>query len=414
MNKRIFSATSAAAAILLVAGCSSGGGTKSSTSSSASAGASVSAGSVSGDYVIGFVDNLTGPYAAYGAYQLSYIDAAVDLTNQRGGIKGHKIRVTTADSAASGQSASSAAQQLVKSNKVMAIMGSLKAADCASVAQVVEANNIPEFCFSIPDALLSPVQKYVYSESTAIQRMGQPAATFAQQNLKLPSGTTYATISTDAAGSVADLAATKAVADEFGYKLVDAEQVPSAAPNANSAIAKVVAAKPQVVFVNFMNSQLLPLVKSLRAASNNAPVVTLLTAGYTELTSIADDGLYGVQLANIVTDLATKDAGAADLVAGMKLQGKSSIADMNQLIGTIAYPSAVALIQAMTNCAYPCGGDALTTALDNTSINLPGIVAGPFAYTATNHSALTNAEVFKFNTTTHQIEEVASLPLAAK
>ena len=75
---------------------------------------------------------------------------------------------------------------------------------------------------------------------------------------------------------------------------MDNEAVPAAAPNADSSIAKIVASKPDVVFTNPIYPWIAPLVKSLRAAGNNAPVLVYLNANYTGLTSLKDPNMYDV------------------------------------------------------------------------------------------------------------------------
>ena len=59
----------------------------------------------------------------YGQYTLTFIRAAASYANAHGGINGHQVKIVTADAAATGQNASSAAEQLIDSDHVSAIFG---------------------------------------------------------------------------------------------------------------------------------------------------------------------------------------------------------------------------------------------------------------------------------------------------
>ena len=85
-------------------------------------------------------------------------------------------------------------------------------------------------------------------------------------------------------------------------------------------------------------------------------------------------------LSDIITNVNTTAAGAAQLIAGMKTLGLTTLPQLNPLIGTQVYPADVALIQALKACGYPCSPQQLTGEMQQVSITLPGIVDGTYSW----------------------------------
>ncbi|HEX3956129.1 MAG TPA: ABC transporter substrate-binding protein, partial [Trebonia sp.] len=111
-NKRLISIAGVGCALAAaLAGCSSGGSSSAAAGPASSGAAASGAASASGDYVIGVDDVLSGPLASYGQSFLTNARAAVNYVNANGGVNGHQVKLATADSAATGQNASAAAQQ---------------------------------------------------------------------------------------------------------------------------------------------------------------------------------------------------------------------------------------------------------------------------------------------------------------
>lgn len=403
-RSRALTAFLAGGAVLILAACGSG------ASAGSGSAAGSGSGSKSGAYVIGFEDALSGPFAAYGEWQLNYLKAAVAEANAAGGVHGHKIEIVTADIAAPGQDPASAARQLVESSNVIAVVGALAEATCSGIGAVTTPRDIPTVCYSVSYNQIYPPAKNIFSSSVYVARETAPAVQFAAQSLHLGAGTRWAALSTSNSGSVLMINATSQAANKRGWKLVDNEAVPAAAPNADSSIAKIVASKPDVVFTNPIYPWIAPLVKSLRAAGNNAPVLVYLNANYTGLTSLKDPNMYDVTLSDIITNVNTTAAGAAQLIAGMKTLGLTTLPQLNPLIGTQVYPADVALIQALKACGYPCSPQQLTGEMQQVSITLPGIVDGTYSW-GSSHQPYHAIVINKWDVSQQQIVRVASLPL---
>ena len=381
--------------------CSSG-------SSGSTSGSSGSSSSSAGSIVIGDDDDFSGPLSVYGQYTLTYIRAAVSYANAHGGVNGHQIKIVTADAAATGQNASAAAEQLITSDHVSAIFGFTLSDDCAAVAPLAAAHQVPLLCSSIPPQSLAPVQKYVFG-ATTVEAQEVPASISFAQRLKIPANAKFSTIVAGSLGAQLYASKVAAAAEQAGWKAGTAQVVPLTAVDASTQISEVVASHPQVVFAEPVQANILPLVKALRAAGNNAPVIVAdASVGYSGFTSIKDPSLYTIGPAQYITDTAATQQGIALAVQALKTQGQTTLAQINQVLGPQAFVGPYAAIQALKSCGYPCTGTAMANALEHTSVSLPGLVSGTFAWTPSLHLGFHQLYVFGYDQATGQPEAVES------
>lgn len=91
---------------------------------------------------IGVITPLTGGSAKYGEDIKRGYDLAVEEINEKGGIKGRKIRLIYEDSEAQPQKAVSAALKLIERDKVVAILGALVSSATLAVAPIAEKNEV--------------------------------------------------------------------------------------------------------------------------------------------------------------------------------------------------------------------------------------------------------------------------------
>src|SRR5215471_4063919 len=98
----------------------------------------------SGDaIIIGTVQPLTGPYAAFGVKFYQAYNMAADEINAAGGVKGRPIQIVFEDSQDKLDLAKTAAQKLVENSKIVAIMGGRRSGAGLAIAQTAEREHIP-------------------------------------------------------------------------------------------------------------------------------------------------------------------------------------------------------------------------------------------------------------------------------
>ncbi|HVV08122.1 ABC transporter substrate-binding protein [Amycolatopsis sp.] len=399
-GKRRFAAVGAACALVSVlAGCGSGSGS-------------------GGDYVIGVNDVLSGPLASYGQSFLTQAKGAVTYVNNHGGINGHKVNLVTADSAAVGQNASAAAQQLVNSQNVSAMLGFTLSDDCSAVSSIATSRKVPIICTSVPPDELTPVKKYVFAGNDIELQEIPGTVAFAQNELKLGPGTRFAILDANPLG--VQLWAKKLTGElqAAGFTSVAHETIPATSVNGSTQIANVVAANPQVVFAEPVASQYLPLIQALRAAGNNAPVIAAHNGvGYTGLTTIKDPNLYSITTTEYLLDPAAPAGQGQQIYAeGMSATGQTTAATVNNTIGAPGFLSTYAVTQALAACGYPCSGAKLADAMESLKIDFPGVVSGTYGWTGQLHSPYSQFYVYGWDATAQKPkiakEGVVSGPLA--
>lgn len=398
------------AAAAALAGCSSAASSASSASapavSSTSAATSSSsaaspAASAAGDYVVGVDDVLSGPLASYGQSFLIDARAAVSYVNAHGGVNGHQVKLVSADSAATGQNASSAAQQLISTENVNAIVGFTLSDDCAAVSALATAHQVPIVCTSIAPSQLSPVEKYTFAGGDVEIEEVPGTIAFVENYLKLAKGSTFAILGANPLGTQLWAKQLTTAMTAAGYKSVATELIPVTSVSGSTQIAQVVAAKPDIIFAEPVASMYLPLIQALRAAGSNAPVVSAHNGvGYQGIVSIKDPNLYGITPTEYITSTASTQAGAAMYISGMKSIGQTTLSQLNGIIGAPGFITVYGITQALKTCSYPCSGADLATALQSLKLTLPGLVSGTFGWTSALHTPYTHEFVYAWDPTT--------------
>ncbi|MCW2528151.1 MAG: Extracellular ligand-binding receptor [Pseudonocardiales bacterium] len=391
----------ACALTLGVTACSSS--KKSSTDGGGSAAGSSAQASVAGNYVIGVDDVLSGPLAAYGTSFLTDVRAAVAYVNSKGGVKGHQVDLETADSAATGQNASAAAQQLISTKDVSAILGFTLSDDCAKVSAVAASRKVPIVCTSTASTLLEPVQKYVFAGNDVELQEIPGQVEFAQKDLKLGKGTTFAILDSSPLGVQLWAKQLTSTLEAAGFVSVGHETIPVTAVNGSTQISKIVSEKPQLVFAEPVASQYLPFVKALRADGNNAPIISAHNGvGYRGITSIQDANLYGVTTTEYIqsTTPDAKSTGQQMYIDGMKLIGQNTLDELNNIIGPPGFLSAMGVMEAFKSCGYPCSGEKLATAMEKVAVPFAGLVSGNYGWDSTLHSPYKQLFIYGWDPTT--------------
>jgi branched-chain amino acid transport system substrate-binding protein len=407
-NRRFISITGVGCALAAaLAGCASSGSSSPASSSPASsspASSSSGAGSpaaAAGDYVIGVDDVLSGPLASYGQSFLTNARSAVNYVNANGGVNGHQVKLVSGDSAATGQNASSVAQQLISTENVSAIVGFTLSDDCAAVSTLATARQVPIVCTSIAPSQLSPVGKYTFAGDDVELEEIPGTLAFVKNDLKLAKGSTFAIL--DASPIGVQLWAKQLTTDleSEGYKSVANETIPITSVNGSTQISQVVSSKPDVVFAEPVASMYLPLVQALRAAGNNAPVVSAHNGvGYQGIASIKDPNLYDITPTEYVTNTASPQAGAAMYIDGMKSLGQTSLSQLNGIIGAPGFLTVYGITQSFKTCGYPCGGAKLATAMESLKLTMPGLTSGTYGWTPSVHTPYAQEFVYAWDPTT--------------
>jgi branched-chain amino acid transport system substrate-binding protein len=364
---------------LSVAACSSSG-------SSGGGGSPGSSSSKGGAYNWGINGENSGPLAYYGLSLTAGIKAYVDHVNAAGGINGHKIDLTVLDNAGEQSEAATNATQLATTTNVDAMFGGVLSSDCSAATPVAVRYKVPVGCLSVDQD--SP---YVYSLGAANQTAASPLFVAA----KKVTGKSNPKAAFVYINTLTDIALAKSMgpaAKSAGVDLVTSQELDIAATDVSGAVTKVVDSHPDVMIITHTGPGMLMVLKGIRAAGLNVPVVWLDgTGNLPTLATSTDQNVYPMDITLVPTPDSTGQA-AKDYVAGISptIKGTPTTMTLNSGEALPAYATAQLFGAALKKCGYPCSGAQLNSALQSAQIQLPGIISGNFGYTASNHYPYTN------------------------
>lgn len=109
----------------------------------------------SAELLVGEVDPITGALAAQGTAVHEGIQFAIDEANDRGGVKGHRVRLVTRDDGGQPAEAQTAAQDLATREGVKALVGGYVDTLVGPIAQVAEREHVPYVASSSLDQRLT-------------------------------------------------------------------------------------------------------------------------------------------------------------------------------------------------------------------------------------------------------------------
>ena len=227
---------------------------------------------------IGAVLPLTGSQAAFGQASLNGIQLAVDLINEAGGVQGlngAKLEVIVADAGSDPTTAASVTQRLVSQNRVVAVLGAFASSLSLAASEVTERNRVPFLTMSFTDILTQRGFRYLFQvvpKGTVIGaaqlryavEIGQALGRDVRRVAIVFEDTAYG--SSNADGLVAE-------AQRLGLEVVLNEPYPAGLTDATPVVQKIRNARPDMVFpVSYFTDAVL-IIRSMRQAGLNIPVV---------------------------------------------------------------------------------------------------------------------------------------------
>lgn len=183
---------------LLTAGLVAGCGNKEENN------ASTNGGNAGGDTIkIGANLELTGGQASFGDSALKGAKLAVKEINDAGGVLGKKLELIEADNASKSEEATRAAQKLITTNKVVAIIGATTSTNTLGIVPVAQEKGIPLISSSATnpkvtvDERSGKLNEWVFRASFIDPFQGEVMANFATDTLKAKTAVIYTDTSSD-------------------------------------------------------------------------------------------------------------------------------------------------------------------------------------------------------------------------
>lgn len=330
-------------------------------------------------YQWGINAELSGTVSYYGETLETGVRAYVDQVNADGGINGHEIELTSLDNAADSSRSATNATQLATAEGVNAMFGFVLSANCSAATPVVERTRVPLACLSVAEP-----NEYVYGLGPNSTRMAG-ALLQAAKEVTGKDNPRAALVHLNTLTVLALADAVKEQAEDEGVELVTSQELDLAATDVTPQVAQVVASEPDVLVVSNFGPGFLSVLKAVRSAGLDVPVVWADgTGNLTSLAESTDENVYAMTAYELV-DPETAEGAAADFVdaVGSELDAVDAL-NLNAGYSVMGYVTARAFGQALEACGYPCSGEELKGELDSQEFDLAGLVS-EFSYENDRH-----------------------------
>ena len=193
---------------------------------------------------IGAIVSITGAGAGLGVPERNGLLLAEKDINAKGGVNGRPIKIVVEDDASNPDTALSKANDLLFSQKVVALLGPSLTASTVAVGGLTHSNHIPQIAFTGMGPAVEKERKCL-AHVLPPQKLNAAALLEYASNIKASKiGVLH-----DAGYGTVVMAELKPLADKYGVKLVAVEKFEIGATDTTTQAAKVKAAQPDAIFI---------------------------------------------------------------------------------------------------------------------------------------------------------------------
>lgn len=226
---------------------------------------------------IGAEFSLTGNIAIYGTSSLNGIKMAVDEINKKGGIKGKKIVLDTADTKSDASEATNQASRLIVKDRVVGMLGPESSGMAQAAMAIATQNKVPMIATTATnpevtfDSKTNRVRNYIFRASFKDSVQGMVAAKFLKDNLAKKNVAIL--ISSNDSYSIGLAQYFEKQFKSMGGKIVDKEYFTSGDKDFNSVLTKIKTKNPEAIYVPAYYNDVGVIVKQARDLGITAPMV---------------------------------------------------------------------------------------------------------------------------------------------
>ena len=245
------------------------------------------------EIVVGSIQDLSGPIAAFGKQARAGMQLRVDEVNEQGGIHGRKLRLVVEDSAYDPKRAVLAAQKLVSQDKIFVMAGHVGTAHNNAAMPVQFEKNVINFLPIAPSTtMFEPLHRLKYSFAVTYTdqvRSGLP------KMVKDKNAKRVCTLYQDDEFGLEVLRGAEAALKDINMELVEKTSYKRGATDFSSQVAKMKASNCDLVLLATIVRETIGAIGETRKTGFNPTFFSVNTA-YTELIhklgGKAMDGLY--------------------------------------------------------------------------------------------------------------------------
>jgi branched-chain amino acid transport system substrate-binding protein len=345
---------------------------------------------------VGYIADLSGPMQDNYAPILEGFEFYLKDLNSRGGIDGAQIQVMVRDDQLDATRAASATLELATSEGVNSIWGMSQTRTHLAVYQTAARNRIPAIAmFSGIKEILPPTPlQFAYSAGHVFEVAGEVSGKLAAKMLNGKGKAICNSI--EAPGGVAACQYAEGAAQAGGLQ-IGTVLFPPTVTEFGAIAQRMMAMEPAIAIAHAGSGQNVGLIKALRGAGFNGPIL-MGSHGLNEAPLInALQGIGSLDKLQIVSRFASPDGPGKELdalrAAAQKYGKTTPIATttiMGWVLGTLMEAS-------LRQCGYPCPGDKLNSVLENIKVEMGSLMGGPVQFSPKDHYGTTWWRVYQYD-----------------
>jgi branched-chain amino acid transport system substrate-binding protein len=345
---------------------------------------------------VGYIADMSGPMQDNYHPIAEAFEWYVKELNARGGIDGVKVRLVLRDDQLDATRAASIALELATSERVNSIWGMSMTRTHIPVYQMAQRNRVPAIAmFSGIKEILPPKPlPFAYSAGHVFEVAGEVSGKLAAQIMKGKGKAICNSI--EAPGGVAVCQFTEGAAQAGGLE-TGTVLFPPTLTEFGAIAQRMVGMKPTIVVVHAGSGQNIALIRALRGAGYDGPVL-MGSHGLNETPLInALQGIGGLGRLQIVSRFASPDSPGKEVdevrAAAQKYGRKTPISTtsiMGWALGRV-------MEAALKKCGYPCSGEQLDKVLQNLTVEMGSLMGGPIEFKPEDHYGRTWWRVYQYD-----------------
>lgn len=255
---------------------------------------------------VGEYGSLTGNDATFGISTNKGIRLAFDEVNEKGGIKGKKIKLITVDDEGKNDVVSQVVTRLVTQEKVVAILGEVASGRSKVAGPIAQEYKIPMITPSSTATEVTRIGDYIFRVCFIDPFQGYVMAKFAFENLKLKKAAILRDVKSDYSVGLADVFATEF--KKMGGTIVADLSYQAGDVDFKAQLTEIRGKSPEAVFVPGYYTEAGLIAKQARELNIKAPLLGGDGWDSSKLSEIGKDAVNGSYFSNHYTSESTDPA----------------------------------------------------------------------------------------------------------
>ena len=253
-------------------------------------------GQKSDEIVIGEVGSMTGSEASFGVSTHEGIELALKQLNDKGGIKGKRVRLVSLDNQGKPEESATAVTRLITRDKVVAVLGEVASSGSLAMAPIAQRFKVPMISPASTNPRVTQVGDYVFRVCFIDPFQGAVMSSFALNNLKL----TKVAILKDMRSDYS-MGLSQAFVDHFtraGGQILVEQSYSGGDMDFKSQLTAVRALKPEAIFVPGYYSEVGLIARQMRELGIEVPLLGGDGWDSPKLTEIGQQAIEGSYFSN--------------------------------------------------------------------------------------------------------------------